>query len=105
MSLRRRTIMENSTSPAETVRMRVPLLDLHGQYQSLRNEILAAVTRVFDSQQFILGPEVEAFEEEMSSLLQVRHAIGVSSGTDALLLSMMALGIGPGDEVITTTYS
>lgn len=85
--------------------MRVPLLDLQAQYLPLRDEILAAVTRVCDSQQFILGPEVGALEAELSTLLGIRHAVAVSSGTDALLVALMALGIKAGDEVITTTYS
>ena len=83
----------------------VPLLDLKAQFAPIRDEVLAAVQRVCESQQFILGPEVEAFEREMTERIGSRHAIGVSSGTDALLVAMMALGIGPGDEVITSTYS
>jgi dTDP-4-amino-4,6-dideoxygalactose transaminase len=83
----------------------VPLLDLREQYRPLRSEILSAITRVADSQHFILGPEVEAFEREMAGRLAVEHAIGVSSGTDALTVVMMALGVGPGTEVITPTYS
>lgn len=83
----------------------VPLLDLSGQYAPLRREILEAVTRVCDSQRFILGPEVDAFESEFASLLEVQHAVSVSSGTDALLAVLMALGVGPGDEVITPTFS
>src|SRR3954462_13018611 len=83
----------------------VPLLDLQAQYAPLREAILAAVTRVCDSQRFIMGPEVAAFEAEIASLVGVPHAIAVSSGTDALLLALMALDIKAGDEVITSTYS
>jgi dTDP-4-amino-4,6-dideoxygalactose transaminase len=83
----------------------VPLLDLDAQYRPLRDEILAAVTRVCDSQRFILGPEVEALEQALAERLGVRHAVAVSSGTDALLAALMAIGVGPGTEVITSTYS
>ena len=85
--------------------MAVPLLDLQAQYRPLRSEVLAAIERVCDSQRFILGAEVEALEAELALYLDSRHAIGVSSGTDALLAVLMALGIGRGDEVVTTTYS
>jgi dTDP-4-amino-4,6-dideoxygalactose transaminase len=85
--------------------MRVPLLDLHAQYLPIREAVLDAVTRVCDSQYFILGAEVEGLERELAAQLEVRHAIGVSSGTDALLAALMALGIGPGDEVVLPTYS
>lgn len=85
--------------------MDVPLLDLQLQFTPLRSEILAAVARVCDAQQFILGSEVEAFEEEIARWIGIRHAVGVSSGTDALLASLMALDVGPGDEVIVPTFS
>jgi dTDP-4-amino-4,6-dideoxygalactose transaminase len=84
---------------------RVPLLDLNAQYAPIRDEVLAAITRVCDSQRFILGPEVDALEQELAAMLGVKDAIAVSSGTDALLASMMALGIGHGDEVVTSAYS
>jgi dTDP-4-amino-4,6-dideoxygalactose transaminase len=83
----------------------VPLLDLRLQYAAIRDDVLAAVTRVCDSQQFILGPEVARFEEAVAAVAGVPLAIGISSGTDALLVSLMALGVGPGDEVIVPTYS
>src|SRR4249919_3819027 len=85
--------------------MNVPLLDLQAQYRPLRDEILAAITRVCDSQRFIMGPEVDGLERELNALIGVKHSIAVSSGTDALLLALMALGIKAGDEVITPTYS
>jgi dTDP-4-amino-4,6-dideoxygalactose transaminase len=85
--------------------MSVPLLDLDAQYRPLREDILAAITRVCDSQRFIMGPEIDGLEHELCGLLGVKHAIAVSSGTDALLLALMALGIKAGDEVVTTTYS
>jgi dTDP-4-amino-4,6-dideoxygalactose transaminase len=92
-----------SASPATDVV--VPLLDLTAQYAPLRTDILDAITRVCDSQRFILGPEVEAMEREFATMLGVSDAVSMSSGTDALLAVLMALGIGPGDEVITPTFS
>src|SRR5215471_18505109 len=83
----------------------LPLLDLKAQYSAIRSEIREAIERVIESQHFILGPEVEGLEREIAAFCNVRFAIGVSSGTDALLAALMAVGVGPGDEVITTAYS
>ena len=83
----------------------VPLLDLKAQNAPLRDEILAAIARVCDSQRFIMGPEVDALEHELAAMLGVRHTVAVSSGTDALLVALMALGISRGDEVITSPFS
>jgi dTDP-4-amino-4,6-dideoxygalactose transaminase len=85
--------------------MAVPLLDLRRQYGPLREQIRKVVDRVCDDQFFILGPEVEAFEDEASDVLGVAYAIGCSSGTDALLLALMALGVGPDDEVVIPTFT
>lgn len=84
---------------------KVPLVDLKAQYAPIRSDVLQAMTRVCDAQRFILGPEVEALERELEAFLGVPHAIGVSSGTDALLAALMALGVGAGDEVITSPFS
>jgi dTDP-4-amino-4,6-dideoxygalactose transaminase len=83
----------------------VPALDLQAQYQAIRDEIEPVVRRVIESQMFVLGPEVEAFEAELAEYCGVARGIGCASGTDALILPLMAMGVGPGDEVITTPYS
>jgi len=85
--------------------MKVPLLDLKPQYQSLKKELDEAIIRVAESQYFIMGPELAEMEKEFQKYLNVKHAWGVSSGTDALLLALMAIDIKPGDEVIVPTYS
>jgi dTDP-4-amino-4,6-dideoxygalactose transaminase len=85
--------------------MQVPLLDLKRQHAALREEILAALARVVDTQQFALGPEVSALEAEVAGLSGTSHAVGCASGSDALLLALMALDIRAGDEVVTTPFS
>jgi dTDP-4-amino-4,6-dideoxygalactose transaminase len=85
--------------------MRVPLLDLKAQYQTIRRETERAVERVFVDQQFVLGPSVDRFEGEMRAYTGARHAVGVASGSDALLLALMALDVGPGDAVVTTPFT
>lgn len=89
----------------ETNVTEVPLLDLNAQYDSIKTEVQEAVNRVMDSQYFIMGPEVSGFEEQVADYCGARHAIGCASGSDALLLSLMALDIGPGDGVITSPYT
>ena len=83
----------------------IPLLDLKAQFKRIENDIRDAIDSVLQSQIFVMGPEVASFEEEMAAYSGVRHAIAVSSGTDALLVSLMALDVGPGDEVITSPYT
>lgn len=84
---------------------KIPLLDLKAQYETIKDELAVAVSGVLESQRFILGPEVEALEHEIADYCQAAHCIGVSSGSDALLISLMALDIGAGDEVITSPYT
>ena len=83
----------------------IPLLDLVTQYQSIKSEIDAAIQDVLDSGKFILGPHEKAFEQEIADYLGVKHAIGLASGTDALIIALKAAGIGPGDEVIVPAYT
>ena len=85
--------------------MKVPLLDLKAQYASVRDEIQKVLLSVAESQYFILGPEVKALEEEIKAYCASPFAMGVASGSDALLLALMALEVGPGDEIITTPYT
>jgi dTDP-4-amino-4,6-dideoxygalactose transaminase len=90
---------------ARTPPMTVKLLDLQAQYLPIRNEISKAIDAVCDSQALILGPYVERFEDHLAEYCGTKHVIGVSSGTDALLCSLMALGVGPGDEVICPSFT
>jgi dTDP-4-amino-4,6-dideoxygalactose transaminase len=90
-------------SPATTSRF--DFLDLRAQFATIREEVMQAVAQVFESQYFILGPEVKLLEEEVAAMLGAKFAVGCASGTDALILSLLAAGIGRGDEVITTPFS
>ena len=83
----------------------VPLLDLRRQFDAIRSEVMREVERVIESQRFILGEDVEKFEKNFAAYSGSKHAIGCASGTDALELAMLALGIGPGDEVLTVPFS
>jgi len=96
---------KTSREPLVTEMKPVPLLDLKAQYSTIREELRAAMDRVADSQCFILGPEVEALEREIADYSQCKFGIGVSSGTDALLVALMAINLKPGDEVVTSPYT
>ena len=85
--------------------MNVPLLDLKIQYQTIKNEVLKITEEIYESQHFILGPHVDLLEKQIAEYCSSKYAVGVSSGTDALIISLMAAGIGPGDWVITTPYT
>ena len=94
--------LNDTTKPAPPA---FDFLDLKAQFATIREDVLNAVTRVLESQHFILGPEVKLLEEEVAAMIGARFAVGCASGTDALILSLMAAGIGPGDEVITSPFS
>ena len=85
--------------------MNVPLLDLVAQYNSIKDDVLPAMMRVVETQQFIMGPSVSQLEMEIARLSHAKHGIGCASGTDALLLPLKALNLQPGDEVITTPFT
>src|SRR5438477_5994335 len=85
--------------------MPIPLLDLKQQYASIRDDVLRVTNEVYESQMFILGKRVDDFERDFAAYCHSEHAVGVSSGTDALLIALMVLGVGPGDEVIVPAYS
>lgn len=94
-----------SEGEREVTQMKVPLLDLQAQYATIRDEVTVALARVFESQHFVLGAEVQALEEEIAQYSQTKFAVGCASGSDALLLALMSCGVGEGDEVITTPFS
>src|SRR6266508_2570340 len=85
--------------------MAIPLLDLKQQYASIRDDVLRVTNEVYESQMFILGKRVDDFERDFAAYCHSRHAVGVSSGTDALLVALMVLGVKPGDEVVVPAYS
>ena len=85
--------------------MKIPVLDLKPQYEQIKEEIQLAINHVIESTQFIMGPDVKLFEQEVAEYLGIKHTIAVNSGTDALVIGLRSLGIGEGDEVITTPFS
>src|SRR5438552_8520598 len=85
--------------------MSVPLLDLRAQHERIRDEVVSSMLRVVDAQTFILGDIVKEFESDIAAYCNVKHAIGCASGTDAILLALRALDIGPGDEVVTSPFT
>src|SRR5262252_2340534 len=101
MKVRIERMQESESTPFREV----PLLDLKTQYANIRDAVRDAIDRVVESQHFILGPEVDGLEREIAEYSGCFHGIGVSSGTDALLVSLMAINLKPGDEVITTPYT
>lgn len=109
MSPERQLASGTTTANVPSARAVVPLafdfLDLKAQFAGIRSEVMAALTRVMESQIFILGKEVQSFEQELARALDAKHAISCASGSDALVLALMAVGIGPGDEVITTPFT
>src|SRR5579863_7617426 len=92
-------------SAVQPVQQLFPFLDLKAQFASIREEVSAAVMQVLTAQHFIMGPEVSAFEEEIKPVVGCQYTIACASGSDALLLALMALDIGPGDEVITVPFT
>jgi dTDP-4-amino-4,6-dideoxygalactose transaminase len=100
-----RSLASSEKTPSSAAPAGVPLLDLHRQYDGIREEVLAAIARVCDSQSFVLGPEVEALEREIAEFTGAAYAVGCASGTEALWLALVAAGVKPGDSVITTPFS
>jgi len=98
-------VFSSTIPPYWETPLQFPFLDLRAQYQQIKPEVEAAVARVFESQYFILSPDVQAFEQQIAQYVGVKHAIGGASGTDAILLALMALGVEPGDEIITVPFT
>src|SRR5580704_11950894 len=103
--MKSQTAPASATQAGEAPQMAFDFLDLKAQFSVIREDVMTAITRVMESQQFILGPEVSQLEADIAAKIGVKHAVGCASGTDALTLSLMAAEIGPGDEVITTPFS
>src|ERR1700730_7463995 len=103
--MKSQTAPASATKAGEAPRTAFDFLDLKAQFSTIREDVMTAITRVMESQQFILGPEVSQLEAESAAKIGVKHAVGCASGTDALILSLMAAEIGPGNEVITTPFS
>src|ERR1700682_5637646 len=99
------TSKSGSAATVEPAKRAFDFLDLKAQFATIREEVMAAVNRVMESQHFILGPEVQKLEEEIAGKLGAKFAVGCASGTDALILALLVAGIGKGDEVITTPFS
>jgi dTDP-4-amino-4,6-dideoxygalactose transaminase len=99
------TFQSVPATPSDTKARKIPLLDLQAQFQPIRDEVLQAMTRVADAQQFILGEDVEILEQQLAAHCGANYAVGCGSGSDALLLALMAYDIGPGDEVLTVPYT
>lgn len=99
------SVAHGAQAPLEPPPLAFQFLDLRAQFRTIEKEVMEAIARVMANQEFILGQEVRLFEEEIAAMLGVRFAVGCASGSDALFLAMMALGVGPGDEVITTPFT
>src|SRR5262245_14283989 len=99
------TAPQSSPAASTAAHAPVPLFDMSRQYEALRPEIISALTRVGDSSRFVLGPDCEALEKSLSTYCGAKHAIGCASGSDALLLALMACGVGVGDEVVMPSYT
>jgi len=98
-------MLSSPSAKATLSPMKVPLLDLKAQFRTVEQELRAAIDRVLESQQFVLGPEAQALEAEIAEFCSVKYAVGVSNGSDAIVAALMALNIGPGEEVIVPAFT